>query len=550
MVFLLKTIRRGQLWFLLSLVGLGILALAPELALFVKNHEDLKYFAPICYYEAIVSFLLLVPALWLGRVWSRIWTLVVGTAMGVATLIVGFQAACIGARWDLTAHNALMQTYSAEAWSYLRSFASFGSIAFVAAVAAGFVICVLVNVRSQLPSRRVALGVLLLGLALAAYGVRNFIRYERVPLKTIQLTDGTELRIAGVGINSFHPITLFALTQYNYLTTHAYYLKVYQLRGQQRVQLAGAVPIPGATVPRLVVVVLGESANRLHWSLYGYPRQTTPRLEKLKDELLVFSDVISTCVGTEGSFSAMLTTTGSAIPVFPLFSQAGYRTHWLSAQYSQGENDVEVAALVQSCDEREFLNGAFDEALLPLVNRASSEPGKQMIFVNLFGSHVRYRDRYPARFALFGGDTQRDELRSTYDNSILYTDHVLSEMIKALKSRHEPACLLYVSDHGEDVYDSRPDEYLFRSDAVATDPMYEVPFFVWLSPEYIQGNGEFSRIVAAARTKKYQTYAVYHALLDLARLRHPLYDSKASLFSPDYIERERRVGVSGRLFDK
>jgi heptose-I-phosphate ethanolaminephosphotransferase len=392
--------------------------------------------------------------------------------------------------------------------------------------------------------------VLLLGLALAAYGVRNFIRYERAPLKTIQLTDGTELRIAGVGINSFHPVTIFGLTQYNYLTTHAYYLKIFKLRGQQCAQLAGAVPIPGATIPRLVVVVLGESANRLHWSLYGYTRHTTPCLEKLKDTLFVFTDVISTCVGTEGSFNAMLTTTGSAIPVFPLFSQAGYKTHWLSAQYSQGENDVEVTALVQSCDERMFLNGALDEALLPLVSRAEAEPGKQMIFVNLFGSHVRYRDRYPARFALFHGESKCDELRSDYDNSILYTDHVLSEMIEALKRRHEPACLLYVSDHGEDVYDSRPDQYLFRSDAVATNPMYEVPFFVWLSPEYIQGNDEFSRGVAAARTKKYQTYAVYQELLDMARLRHPLYDSRASLFSHDYIERARRVGISGRLYDK
>jgi len=255
-------------------------------------------------------------------------------------------------------------------------------------------------------------------------------------------------------------------------------------------------------------------------------------------------------VGTEGSFNAMLTTTGSAIPVFPLFSQAGYKTHWLSAQYSQGENDVDVAALVQSCDERRFLNGAFDEALLPFVSQAAAEPGKQMIFVNLFGSHVRYRDRYPARFAAFHGDTERDELRATYDNSILYTDHVLAGMIEALRSRHEPACLLYVSDHGEDVYDSRPDEYLFRSDAVATDPMYEVPFFVWLSPEYITGNPDFSLAVAAARTKKYQTYAVYQALLDLARLRHPLYDPKASLFSRDFVEHARRVGVSGRLFDK
>jgi len=41
--------------------------------------------------------------------------------------------------------------------------------------------------------------------------------------------------------------------------------------------------------------------------------------------------------------------------------------------------------LVQSCDERVFLNGAFDEVLLPFVSRAAAEPGKQLIFVNLFG---------------------------------------------------------------------------------------------------------------------------------------------------------------------
>jgi heptose-I-phosphate ethanolaminephosphotransferase len=545
-----STARFGPTGFLLSLLGLGVLPLTPEVILFFRNHEDLKYFLPICYYEAIVSFLLLVPALFLGRRLARLWVAAIGGACALTTVIVGYQAATIGARWDLTAHNALMQTYPAEAWGYLRSFAAPGNLAAIGALGAGFIAAIVINVRSRPPGRRVAVVLLLAGLVVAARGVHNFIRYERVPYRLVTVPGGTTLRVAEVGINSCHPLLLFTLTHYNYRAMHAYLLRSYQRVNARRAALAGATVIPGALPPRVMVVVIGESANRLHWSLYGYARETSPRLEQLRSELLVFTDVISTCVGTEGSFEAMLTTRGLGLPIFPLFSQAGYRTHWLSAQYGQGENDVEESALVQSCDERLFLNGAYDGALVPLVRRAAAEPGRQLLFVNLFGSHVRYRDRYPARFARFHGNNVRDELRATYDNTMLYTDDVLARMIQVLKSRHEPACLLYVSDHGEDVYDSRPDRYLFRSDALATDPMYEVPFLVWLSPEYIAENADFSRAVAAARTRKYQTRALYQALIDLARLRHPLYDSKASLFSSDYVAHERRVGVAGRLYDR
>ena len=78
--------------------------------------------------------------------------------------------------------------------------------------------------------------------------------------------------------------------------------------------------------------------------------------------------------------------------------------------------------------------------------------------------------------------------------------------------------------------------------------MYEIPFVVWFSPQYRQTNADFVRLVAAARTKKYQTRALYQSVIDLARLTHPIYDPRLSLFSPDYVERERRVGVMGRLY--
>lgn len=536
--------------YFLSLAGVGLLPLAPELRLYVRNHEDLKFFAPIAYYEGIVSFLLLAPALLMNRQWSRAWVAAIGSAMGMATLVVGFQAVSIGARWDLTAHAALMQTSPGEAWGYLRSFASLGSITWTAMVAAGFAALIATNCQSPFPRRRAAVTAVLLGALASAYGIHNALRYGRQVFHWIPVSTGASVKIADVGINKFHPLTLLLATHHNYRVTHAYYLQAYRNIEEHLGEFKGAVPVPGAASPRLVVVVIGESASRRHWSLYGYRRETNPELRKLGDEVLLFTDVISSSVGTQTVLRAMLSTNISSIPVFPLFSAAGYTTHWLSAQYSQGANDVEVAALVQSADARVFLNGAYDESLLPLVRQAASAPGRHVIFVDLFGSHVRYEDRYPARFSVFHGDGAKERLIATYDNSILYTDHVLAELVELLRQRREVSCLLYVSDHAEDVYDSTPDIYLFRSDAIATNAMYEVPFLVWFSPEYRRGNPGFVRAAEAARDRKYQTLELYQSVIDLARLTHPMYDPRVSLFSPDYVERKRRVGVAGRIYRK
>jgi len=536
--------------FIASLLGLAALPCAPEICLLVRNHEDLKYFAPVLYYEGIVSFLLLAPVLLLGRWGARIWVGSAGIVMGTATLVTGFQAVSGGARWDPTAHAALLQTSPGEAAGFLRAFMSPATVGWSILIVAGFAVGVAVNCRAVAPSRRVAGACLLGGLLFSSYGVHNAIKYTGDLRHAVSLSDGSQLQIIDVGINKFHPVTLLAVTHYNYQVTHDYYLRSFHAIDAHRAVFQGAHPVAGATNPRLVVVVIGESASRRHWSLYGYARDTTPELRRSGGDGVLFSDVISSSVGTQAVLRSMFSTNFLALPVFPLFSAAGYKTHWLSAQYNQGVNDVEIAALLQSCDQRVFLNGAYDGSLLPFVRAAMDEPGRHVIFVNLFGSHVRYADRYPAEAAVFSGEGEKDGRIATYDNSIRYTDHVLAELVRMLRARHDASCLLYASDHAEDVYDSTPDTYLFRSEAIATNAMYEVPFYVWFSPEYREGNAAFVAGVAAARDRKFQTEALYHSIIDLSRLTHPLYDSRLSVFSPDFVERPRRVGAMARVYTK
>ena len=545
-----KVARPISLPFLLALLGLAMLPLAPELYLCLRHHDGLKFIISITYYEMIVSFLLLAPALILPHIWGRFWALAIGGIECLATLIVGFEAFTVGARWDLTPHEALMRTNLGEAKSYLQEFVSCPSLIGATLLVAGFAVCVATILRSSAPPRRVSLAIFLFGLLASSHGISNAIRYGGKQFRAIQVEDGPTMEMADIGINKFHPVPLLLITHFNYCTTHGYYLKALRETADHAAEFQGAIPVPGAMPPRLIVVVIGESSNRNHWSLYGYPRETTPELRSLGNDLIRFSDVISFSTGTQTVLRGMFTTKDHSLPIFPLFSAAGYRTHWLSAQYSQGPNDAGMMALVRSADDRVFLNGTYDENLLPLIKKAAQSPGKNAIFVNLFGSHIRYEDRYPSRFAIFHGEGEKEHRIATYDNTIRYTDHVLKEIIEILRSRDESSCLLFVSDHGEDVYDSLPDTYLFRSETLATNPMYEVPFFVWFSPEYRRQNPTFVLDVEKSRQRKYQTRGLYSSIIDLARFTHPMYAAKSSVFSPGFEETARRVGGMSRPYTK
>lgn len=268
--------------------------------------------------------------------------------------------------------------------------------------------------------------------------------------------------------------------------------------------------IPGVVdvldnAPRTLVVAIGESSNRHHWSLYGYFRPTTPRLESIRAQLLVFSDAISAYSNTLASVSAVLTCTRlgdeSEVPLINVFKSAGFETIWLSNQ-STIDSFNSIVQRVSGADQCIYLNRggeqgyyhSYDGQLLPALKEILREPspnGKRVVFLHMMGSHVNYASRVPDTFRIFSSTQDIDsrpwrkgramEYINDYDNSIVYTDTVLADIIDFLQTVPDTA-FLYFSDHGEEVFDTLPQHG--HVNELRSRHYLDIPFFIWLSPGY------------------------------------------------------------------
>ncbi|HCS25859.1 MAG TPA: hypothetical protein DIW43_00290, partial [Spongiibacteraceae bacterium] len=116
---------------------------------------------------------------------------------------------------------------------------------------------------------------------------------------------------------------------------------------------------------------------------------------------------------------------------------------------------------------------AHDGAVLqPFAEALKSSTAKKMIVVHLLGTHRKYNYRYPEEFEHFAGtehmpdwldSTQADEYNS-YDNAVRYNDFVIAEIIHLLENVGEPAVMAYLSDHGEEVYDTARNPFSGRNE--------------------------------------------------------------------------------------
>ena len=252
--------------------------------------------------------------------------------------------------------------------------------------------------------------------------------------------------------------------------------------------------------------VIGESATRAHWDLYGYGRSTTPCLVGLRDELTVFGDVSATDAFTGKSLRMLLTEAKLESPartrstLAQQLAAAGLRSRLISAQSRWGRWEGPETLLFSGCEDKTYLSelpgratgteGPFDGDLLPLLDAALAETNApDAVFLHLMGSHTPTHCRYPPRCTVYprhtgdvppGTDAADAPARAridTYDNSIRYTDGVLGELVNRLKARKGPSFLLYLSDHGE-----TPDGPAWRD--ASRPELLQVPFVIWFSPAY------------------------------------------------------------------
>lgn len=304
------------------------------------------------------------------------------------------------------------------------------------------------------------------------------------------------------------------------------------------------------------VFVIGESVDRKHMGIYGYDRPTTPHFEKIKNELFVFKDVTTAHVFTSAAVKSMLLMQNNSDQIYSLiqfFKNSGFKTFWFSNQGKTDSFDNSVMRFGKSCDEYAFIYGKdtiyssngynlifkdeqrrlklWDENLLEYFEKALGDPSeKKLIVLHLYGSHCPINTRYPPEFAKFSlphkyYDREKSLVVCLFDNSILYTDHILNEVIKSLKKSGEMSAMLYLSDHGQDIYDTKECVLTAR-----TWPHgYEVPFVVWVSEKYRRNNADF--IKGWNTDLKYVTDKTAYSLIDLARLSHPSIDLSNSIFS-------------------
>ena len=343
-----------------------------------------------------------------------------------------------------------------------------------------------------------------------------------------------------------------------YLYSRRYKLLLKQIAGHAAPPFEGIASCLPAGTPQTVVVCIGESANSMHHSYAGYSRRTNEFTDALGDVVSV-KGVRSQYAQTLPSLEKTITFATDADPdalwskgsIIDYFKDAGFKTFWLSNQYALGEEgDTAITAMAGHADESRCFNfsamkgfesasSGLDGTLVAELEKRLADPAeKKAIFLHMIGSHSAYVNRYPSEFRHFTGapagkehlSAAAKELLNTYDDSIRYTDWVVSRFVEALRSRGESAAesLIYFSDHGEDCYDTTDDKLLGHGQ-IANLPMTSVPLQVWVSPKMKALRPDLAaRLSHPKESGKLED--VVHTILDLAGLSGPEFAIEKSLF--------------------
>ncbi|MDW4577326.1 phosphoethanolamine transferase CptA [Atlantibacter hermannii] len=319
--------------------------------------------------------------------------------------------------------------------------------------------------------------------------------------------------------------------------------------------------------PRTLVLVIGESTQRGHMSLYGYGRDTTPELKALRDSdpnLTVFNNVVTSRPYTIEILQQALTFANEQNPdryltqpsLMNMMKQAGYKTFWITNQQTMTARNTMLAVFSKQTDVQYYMNQQrtqsareYDTNVLAPFKTVLADPApKKFIIVHLLGTHLKYKYRYPENWGKFDGQTtglptglseEQQEAYNDYDNANRFNDHVVSTLIKDFKQTSPNGFLLYFSDHGEEVYDTPPHDIQGRNEAQPTRPMYTIPFIVWTSPGWMASH---PRDMRADADRKYSSAELIHTWSDLAGLSYDDYDPTRSIVNPAFKESTRWIG--------
>ncbi|MDE6271192.1 MAG: lipid A phosphoethanolamine transferase [Muribaculaceae bacterium] len=317
----------------------------------------------------------------------------------------------------------------------------------------------------------------------------------------------------------------------------------------------GATSTRPDSLAEIYVLVVGETCRADNWQLLGYDRATNPGLSR-RDDVIAFPRVLSESNTTHKSVPLLLSpltseSFGDSIyevrSIFEAFREAGFKTAFIS---NQQRNHSFIDFFGEQADTCHFISdtpGALrsDSVLVQLFRSfAEDNPGQKLFAVlHCYGSHFNYRDRYTDAHRVFRPDdngaakkSNRDELINAYDNTIVSTDAMLADLIENLDQLSDSAlsALLFIPDHGEDIFDDSRGRFLHAS-PTPTYWQLHVPMLMWTSKTH---RDAYPSLSAAARKNADKDIAssssVFHTVLSLAGINTPYFNPGYAISSDEY----------------
>lgn len=304
--------------------------------------------------------------------------------------------------------------------------------------------------------------------------------------------------------------------------------------------------------PLKVIVIIGEAARSSHFSINGYFKETSPKIKEKK--VLAYPHFVSCSTVTRISVPCFMTRATEKDPFLAnketsfisLFKAASFQTFWISNQGSLGQNETPVSVLAKETQKVLYVNQTGDFGRLPIWDENLIPPLKEFLnqtknqdslaLLHTIGSHWKYDSHYPDSFKVFkptcNKNTQKfcqqEHVINSYDNSLLYTDFVISSIIDLVKD--ENALVFYVSDHGESL--GEEGRYSHWVDQMHIKEQREAAFFVWASKQYQKNYPSFYSHLKEKQNAFLSHDHIFHSVVHCAGLNTQALDLSLSLCSP------------------
>jgi len=304
--------------------------------------------------------------------------------------------------------------------------------------------------------------------------------------------------------------------------------------------------------PTLMVVVLGETARAMNFAYNGYHRDTNPHT---KDKgLIAFQDVSScgtyTALSVPCMFSSMTRQTynkaraATQDNTLNVLQHAGVDIMWIDND--GGDKGVASRLTYVAIDaslKNEDCNGStcFDMTMMEGANKfIDGKAHDKLLVLHTIGSHgPTYWERYPNAHAPFQPACNRSDIENcsdteivnVYDNTLVYTDYVLAQVISKLTSVADQynVVMTYISDHGESLGENGL--YLHGTPyLIAPKEQTQVPWLLWLPEEYAKQKGLNTQCIKdKAKNSTVSHDNLFHSIIGLYGVNSTIRDPKLDI---------------------